>query len=81
MYIKDFGIDSPCLSSPYFSLATLTIPSIHTYAAMASNNIKLYTVGTPNGRKVSVYLEELGHAYGLKYECVFYSRGFDTFHS
>jgi glutathione S-transferase len=28
----------------------------------------LYTVGTPNGRKVSVMLEELKAAYGLEYE-------------
>jgi glutathione S-transferase len=28
----------------------------------------LYTVGTPNGRKASVMLEELKAAYGLEYE-------------
>jgi len=28
----------------------------------------LYTAGTPNGRKVSVFLEELKAAYGLEYE-------------
>lgn len=30
----------------------------------------LYTTGTPNGHKVSVFLEELKAAYGLQYECV-----------
>ena len=28
----------------------------------------LYTAGTPNGRKVSVLLEELKALYGLEYE-------------
>ena len=32
--------------------------------------IKLYTAGTPNGYKVSVFLEELKAAYGLQYEYV-----------
>ncbi|KAJ6508908.1 putative theta class glutathione s-transferase [Mycena sanguinolenta] len=40
----------------------------HQYATMASKPIMLYTVGTPNGRKVSVFLEELKAAYGLEYE-------------
>ncbi|KAA1466183.1 glutathione S-transferase-like protein [Dentipellis sp. KUC8613] len=31
-------------------------------------DIKLYTFGTPNGRKVSTYLEELKASYGLDYE-------------
>ena len=35
--------------------------------------IKLYTAGTPNGHKVSVFLEELKAAYGLQYECVYKS--------
>lgn len=30
--------------------------------------IKLYTAPTPNGHKVSVFLEELKAAYGLQYE-------------
>ena len=32
--------------------------------------ILLYTGPTPNGHKVSIYLEELKLAYGLQYECV-----------
>ena len=32
--------------------------------------IKLYTTGTPNGHKVSVFLDELKAAYGLQYEYV-----------
>ncbi|KAJ7935515.1 hypothetical protein B0H13DRAFT_1948259 [Mycena leptocephala] len=35
------------------------------YTTMASKPIMLYTVGTPNGRKASVMLEELKAAYGL----------------
>jgi len=31
----------------------------------------LYTAGTPNGRKASVFLEELKAAYGVDYEWVF----------
>ena len=30
----------------------------------------LYTAGTPNGHKASVFLEELKAVYGLEYECV-----------
>ena len=30
--------------------------------------IKLYTAPTPNGHKVSVFLEELKAVYGLQYE-------------
>jgi hypothetical protein len=32
--------------------------------------IKFYTLATPNGVKVSVFLEELKNAYELPYECV-----------
>ncbi|KAJ7459770.1 glutathione S-transferase [Mycena latifolia] len=35
---------------------------------MASKPIMLYTAGTPNGRKVSVFLEELKAAYKLEYD-------------
>jgi glutathione S-transferase len=37
-----------------------------------SKPLLLYTAGTPNGRKVSVFLEELKAIYGSKvdYECV-----------
>ncbi|KAJ7784663.1 glutathione S-transferase [Mycena metata] len=35
---------------------------------MASKPIMLYTAGTPNGRKVSILLEELKAAYGLEYD-------------
>ncbi|KIM43339.1 hypothetical protein M413DRAFT_444170 [Hebeloma cylindrosporum] len=46
-----------------------------TTAGAASANVRrpflLYTGGTPNGRKVSVYLEELRDAYGVDYEWVF----------
>ncbi|KAJ7147516.1 glutathione S-transferase [Mycena crocata] len=52
--------------------ATRRLGSIaHTFrysSTMASKPIMLYTVGTPNGRKVSVFLEELKAAYGLEYE-------------
>ncbi|KAJ7254371.1 glutathione S-transferase C-terminal-like protein [Mycena haematopus] len=41
---------------------------LHRYTTMASKPIMLYTVGTPNGRKVSVFLEELKASYGLEYE-------------
>ena len=35
------------------------------------NPLLLYTFGTPNGRKVSTYLEELKASYpGVDYECV-----------
>ena len=29
--------------------------------------LQLYTAGTPNGRKVSIFLEELRATYGLDY--------------
>jgi hypothetical protein len=32
--------------------------------------IKLYSVATPNGIKVSTFFEELKNEYGLPYECV-----------
>ena len=32
---------------------------------MKINNIKLYTWGTPNGRKVSILLEELNMNYSV----------------
>jgi len=35
---------------------------------MAQKPIILYTVGTPNGHKASIFLEELKAAYGLDYE-------------
>ncbi|KAG8907876.1 glutathione S- transferase, nitrogen catabolite repression regulator [Tulasnella sp. 403] len=35
---------------------------------MATANIKLYTAPTPNGKKVSIHLEELKAVYGLSYE-------------
>ncbi|KAI0321633.1 glutathione S-transferase [Amylostereum chailletii] len=33
-----------------------------------SSDLKLYTSSTPNGRKVTVYLEELKTAYGITYD-------------
>ena len=36
----------------------------------SKNAITLYSLGTPNGHKVSTYLEELRAAYGLDYEYV-----------
>jgi len=33
-----------------------------------SKSIVLYTAGTPNGHKVSIFLEELKAAYGLEYD-------------
>lgn len=35
---------------------------------MSSNSLKLYTASTPNGRKVSIFLEELKAAYGIGYD-------------
>ena len=40
---------------------------------MSSNSLKLYTASTPNGRKVSIFLEELKAAYGIGYECAQFS--------
>jgi glutathione S-transferase len=42
-----------------------------TTAGAASDVVRpflLYTSGTPNGRKASVFLEELRAAYGVDYE-------------
>ena len=39
--------------------------------------ILLYTAPTPNGHKVSVFLEELKLAYGIQYECVSTRQSFD----
>ncbi|KAJ7212203.1 glutathione S-transferase [Mycena pura] len=38
------------------------------FSTMSTKPIMLYTAGTPNGRKVSILLEELKAAYGLEYE-------------
>ncbi|KAI1794868.1 glutathione S-transferase C-terminal-like protein [Ganoderma leucocontextum] len=46
-------------SGPYNLYSTATSP--------ASQPFQLYTAGTPNGRKVSILLEELQDQYGLKY--------------
>ena len=37
-------------------------------AAQTSKPFLLYTAGTPNGRKVSIFLEELKAVYGIDYE-------------
>ncbi|KAJ6557396.1 putative theta class glutathione s-transferase [Mycena vulgaris] len=47
---------------------TFNPASRYRYTTMATKPIMLYTAGTPNGRKVSVFLEELKAAYGLDYE-------------
>jgi len=36
-------------------------------SSQTAKSIQLYTVGTPNGHKVSIFLEELKAAYGLEY--------------
>ena len=41
-----------------------------TATSPSSKPLQLYTAGTPNGRKVSILLEELQEQYGLKYEYV-----------
>jgi hypothetical protein len=41
---------------------------IHAHVTPAEKPFLLHTAGTPNGRKVSVYLEELKAAYGVQYE-------------
>jgi hypothetical protein len=46
---------------------------LRTYAAMAHANLKplkLYSLATPNGVKVTTFLEDLKNEYGLQYECV-----------
>jgi hypothetical protein len=48
-------------------------PYPRTYATMSLAHlkpIKLYSVATPNGIKVSTFFEELKNEYGLPYECV-----------
>ncbi|KAM5538701.1 hypothetical protein V8D89_007730 [Ganoderma adspersum] len=49
-------------SSPYNLYSTTTSP------ASKPLRLQLYTAGTPNGRKVSILLEELQDQYGLKYD-------------
>ena len=34
----------------------------------SSKPLQVYTAGTPNGRKVHIFLEELKAHYGLSYE-------------
>ncbi|KAF7314214.1 Glutathione S-transferase C-terminal-like protein [Mycena kentingensis (nom. inval.)] len=41
---------------------------VHFLHTMATAPIKLYTYGTPNGRKASILLEELKATYGTQYE-------------
>lgn len=36
--------------------------------AESTKPLVLYTWGTPNGRKVTIFLEELKAVYGLEYE-------------
>lgn len=54
------------LSSP--SNLSRSIPTRRTFSTTVSSNmpasLKLFTLGTPNGKKVHVYLEELKAAYG-----------------
>ena len=51
-----------CRSGQLSRYSTATSP--------ASKPLQFYTAGTPNGRKVSILLEELQEQYGLKYELV-----------
>lgn len=51
---------TPSIASSSF---TTNIASIATMAAKTPTGINLYTVGTPNGIKVSILLEELGLDY------------------
>ena len=46
------------------------LQSVHKHIMSGEAPILLYTGPTPNGHKVSIYLEELKLAYGLQYECV-----------
>ncbi|CAL3968800.1 unnamed protein product, partial [Diplocarpon coronariae] len=57
-------------------IPSLNTPSIHVHRTMsasrptgliANSGIELLTFGTPNGHKVSILLEELKAAYGLRY--------------
>lgn len=41
---------------------------LSTATAQTSKPLLLYTAGTPNGRKVSILLEELKVVYGIDYE-------------
>ncbi|KAJ7758484.1 glutathione S-transferase [Mycena maculata] len=43
-------------------------PTRYRYTTMAAKPIMLYNAATPNGRKVSVFLEELKTTYGLEYD-------------
>ena len=49
---------------------TARLQSIYKHIMSGEAPIILYTAPTPNGHKVSVFLEELKLAYGLQYEYV-----------
>jgi len=55
--------------SPHLARLTRLHSHLSRFSTMAATpNIMLYTAATPNGRKVSVFLEELKSAYNLSYE-------------
>ena len=56
----------PRLAGITRSLSQTTIMT--TAAAQTNKPFLLYTAGTPNGRKVSILLEELKAVYGIDYE-------------
>lgn len=53
------------------------LQSIYNHIMSGEAPILLYTAPTPNGHKVSVFLEELKLAYGIQYECVSTRQSFD----
>ncbi|PPR05367.1 hypothetical protein CVT24_007981 [Panaeolus cyanescens] len=66
----DLNVNTSCVANRGFSSAAPFSTSAPRATAAASNKepLLLHTFGTPNGRKVSIYLEELKKEYGLEYE-------------
>ena len=57
--------------SPAVHTTLSRLRSVYTHImSSGSAPLLLYTGPTPNGHKVTVFLEELKAAYGLQYECV-----------
>lgn len=61
-------------SRPFNTKGARTSPSSHTSTDATDLPFLLYTGRTPNGRKTSIYLEELKAAYGVAYQCVAFAR-------
>ena len=67
-----------CVYKPVILGSSMSIPTTLTRLSTVLTHIMssgsapllLYTGPTPNGHKVTVFLEELKAAYGLQYECV-----------